>query len=44
VDTSKIREWILDNTEKMVEYNFLQMDQIKELNQVAEIDARINEE
>lgn len=44
MDTSKIREWILDNTEKMVEYNFLQMDQIKELNQVAEIDARINEE
>lgn len=44
VDTGKIREWILENTEKMVDYQFLQIDKVKDQNQCAEIEAKIEEE
>ena len=30
IDVNKIREWILDNTDKMVNYQFLQIEQMKE--------------
>ena len=44
VDTTKIREWILENTEKMVDYHFLQIDKVKDQNQCSEIDQKIEEE
>lgn len=30
VDTAKIREWILENTDKMVDYQFMQIEKVKE--------------
>ena len=44
VDMSKIREWIIENTEKMVDYHFLQIEKVKEQNQCAEIEMKIEEE
>ena len=38
VDTAAIREWILENTEKMVDYQFMQIEKVKEQNQCAEIE------
>ena len=32
VDMTKIREWIIENTEKMVDYHFLQIEKVKEQN------------
>jgi len=32
VDTDKIKEWILENTEKMVDYQFMQIEKVKEQN------------
>ena len=41
---TKIREWIIENTEKMVDYHFLQIEKVKEQNQCAEIEMKIEEE
>ena len=30
IDTGKIREWIIENTEKMVDYQFMQIEKVKE--------------
>lgn len=38
VDTVKIREWIIDNTAKMVDYQFMQIEKVKEQNQCADIE------
>ena len=44
VDTAAIREWILENTEKMVDYQFMQIEKVKEQNQCAEIEQKIEDE
>ena len=44
MDTAKIREWILENTQKMVDYQFMQIEKVKEQNHCAEIEQKIEEE
>ena len=44
IDTDKIREWIIENTEKMVDYQFMQIEKVKEQNLCAEIEQKIDEE
>ena len=44
MDTEKIRDWIIENTEKMVDYQFMQIEKVKEQNQCAEIEQKIEEE
>lgn len=44
VDTEKIREWILENTDKMADYQFMQIEKVKEQNQCTIIETKIDEE
>ena len=44
VDTGKIRDWIIENTEKLVDYHFMQIEKVKEQNACAEIEQAIEEE
>ena len=32
VDTTMIRDWIIENTQKMVDYHFMQIEKVKEQN------------
>ena len=44
IDISKIKDWILENTDMMVDYHQLQVEKYREEKQCQEIEKKINEE